>query len=44
MEAGVLRSTTPVLRLDTTTRLRWIAVDPSGNVSRPRTAVYVIRS
>lgn len=43
VDAGALRSTTPVLRLGETTVLRWIAVDPSGNVSRPRIALYVIR-
>jgi len=43
VDAGVLRSTTPVLRLDRTTVVRWIAVDAAGNVSRPRTAGYVIR-
>lgn len=43
VDAGALRSTTPVLRLDRTTVLRWIAVDASGNVSRPRFAFYVIR-
>ncbi len=43
VDAGALRSTTPVLRIEQTTLLRWIAVDPSGNVSRPRFALYIIR-
>ena len=42
VDSGALRSTTPVLRLDTTTTVRWLAVDASGNASKVATARYVI--
>lgn len=43
VDAGALRSTTPVLRIDETTTVRWLAVDAAGNESRVGTARYVIR-
>ena len=43
LDAGALRSTTPVLRLDETTTVRWLAVDAAGNTGRVGTARYVVR-